>query len=113
MDYAIETTDLTKCFGSLTAVNKLNLKVRKNTIHGFLGPNGAGKTTTIKILVGLLKPTSGSVKVLGHEVHVDDADSRLNIGFMSELPKFPKHLKGAELLDIYGRMYGMIEQERA
>ena len=113
MDYAIETNDLTKCFGSLTAVNKLNLKVEKNTIHGFLGPNGAGKTTTIKMLVGLLRPTSGSVKVLGKEVHVDDADSRLNIGYMSELPKFPKHLKGAELLDIYGRMYGMPKQERA
>ena len=113
MDYVIETTDLTKNFGSLTAVNKLSLKVQKNTIHGFLGPNGAGKTTTIKILVGLLKPTSGSVKVLGQEVHVDDADSRLGIGYMSELPKFPKHLKGAEMLDIYGRMYGMTEQQRA
>jgi ABC-2 type transport system ATP-binding protein len=113
MDYAIETTDLTKCFGSLTAVNKLNLKVQKNTIHGFLGPNGAGKTTTIKILVGLLKPNSGSVRVLGQEVHVDKADSRLRIGYMPELPKFPKHLKGAELLDIYGRMYGMTQQQRA
>ena len=113
MDYVIETTDLTKNFGSLIAVNKLNLKVQRNTIHGFLGPNGAGKTTTIKILVGLLKPTSGSVKVLGQEVHVDDADSRLGIGYMSELPKFPKHLKGAEMLDIYGRMYGMTEQQRA
>ncbi|HMK95766.1 MAG TPA: ABC transporter ATP-binding protein [Candidatus Limnocylindrales bacterium] len=113
MDYAIETADLTKCFGPLTAVNKLNLKVQTNTIHGFLGPNGAGKTTTIKILVGLLRPTSGSVKVLGREVHVDDADSRLNIGYMPELPKFPKHLKGVELLDVYGRMYGMTQQQRA
>lgn len=113
MGYVIETTDLTKNFGSLTAVNKLNLKVQKNTIHGFLGPNGAGKTTTIKILVGLLKPTSGSVKVLGQEVHVDDANSRLGIGYMSELPKFPKHLKGAEMLDIYGQMYGMAKQQRA
>ena len=113
MDYVIETSDLTKNFGSLTAVNKLSLKVQKNTIHGFLGPNGAGKTTTIKILVGLLKPTSGSVKVLGQEVHIDDADSRLGIGYMSELPKFPKHLKGAEMLDIYGRMFGMTEQHRA
>ncbi|MGA2682861.1 MAG: ABC transporter ATP-binding protein [Candidatus Bathyarchaeia archaeon] len=113
MDYAVETTDLTKCFGTLTAVNRLNLKVEKDSIHGFLGPNGAGKTTTIKILVGLLKPTSGSVKVLGKEVHVDDADSRLRIGYMSELPKFPRHLKGAELLDIYGRMYGMSQQQRS
>ncbi len=112
MDYAIETSDLTKCFDSLTAVNKLNLKVQKGTIHGFLGPNGAGKTTTIKIIVGLLRPDSGSVKVLGQEVHTDDADSRLKVGFMPELPKFPKHLKGSELLDIYGRMYGMTQQQR-
>ena len=112
LDYAIETSDLTKCFGSLMAVNKLNLKVQKGTIHGFLGPNGAGKTTTIKILVGLLRPDSGSVKVLGQEVHTDDADSRLNVGFMPELPKFPKHLKGSELLEVYGRMYGMTEQQR-
>jgi ABC-2 type transport system ATP-binding protein len=111
-DYAIETTDLTKKFGSLVAVDKINLKVQKNTIHGFLGPNGAGKTTTIKMIVGLLRPSSGSVKVLGQEVHVDDADSRLQVGYMSELPKFPKHLKGEELLDIYGRMYGMTEQQR-
>jgi len=112
LDFAIETSDLTKCFDSLTAVNKLNLKVQKGTIHGFLGPNGAGKTTTIKIIVGLLRPDSGSVKVLGQEVHTDDADSRLKVGFMPELPKFPKHLKGAELLDIYGRMYGMTQQQR-
>ncbi len=113
MDYAIETTDLTKQYSSLIAVNKLNLKVQRNTIHGFLGPNGAGKSTTIKILVGLLKASGGSAKVLGKEVHVDDADARLRIGYMPELPKFPKHLKGAELLDVYGRMYGMTQQERA
>jgi ABC-2 type transport system ATP-binding protein len=122
MEPAIETKGLTKRYGSLTAVNKLNLKVKRNTIHGFLGPNGAGKTTTIKILVGLLRPDEGSVKVLGHELHGEEAgffhafyehaDSRLGIGYMPELPKFPKHLKGAELLDIYGRMYGMTEQQR-
>ena len=113
MELAIETNNLTKNYGSLTAVNKLNLKVQKGTIHGFLGPNGAGKTTTIKILVGLIKPSEGSAKVLGQEVHMDQADSRLRIGYMSELPRFPKYLKGAELLDIYGRMYGMTTQQRA
>src|SRR3972149_10737197 len=65
MELAIETNGLTKKYGSLTAVKKLNLKVERKTIHGFLGPNGAGKTTTIKILVGLLKPNEGTVKVLG------------------------------------------------
>jgi ABC-2 type transport system ATP-binding protein len=104
MELAIETNGLTKKYGSLTAVNKLNLKVERNTIHGFLGPNGAGKTTTIKVLVGLLKPDGGTAKVLGQEVRGDMPDVRLNIGYMPELPKFPKHLKGYELLDIYGRM---------
>jgi ABC-2 type transport system ATP-binding protein len=123
MELSIETSGLTKRYGSLTAVNKLDLRVKRNTIHGFLGPNGAGKTTTIKILVGLLKPNEGSVKVLGQELHggknegflqslYEQADSRLSIGYMPELPKFPKHLKGSELLDIYGRMYGMTEQQR-
>jgi ABC-2 type transport system ATP-binding protein len=123
MEEAIETSGLTKRYGSLTAVNKLDLKVKPNTVHGFLGPNGAGKTTTIKILVGLLKPDEGTVKVLGKELHggknegflqwfVEQADSRLNIGYMPELPKFPKHLKGWEMLDIYGRMYGMTAQQR-
>jgi len=93
-------------------VNKLNLKVKADTVHGFLGPNGAGKTTTIKILVGLLKPDSGSVMVLGKELGWDKPDIRLKIGYMPELPKFPKHLKGRELLEIYGKMYGMTEQDR-
>jgi len=112
MGLAIETIGLVKRYGSLTAVNRLNLKVEKNTIHGFLGPNGAGKTTTIKVLVGLLRPDEGTVKLLGQEVHGDMPDVRLRVGYMPELPKFPKHLRGWELLDIYGRMYGMTKQER-
>lgn len=112
MELAIETVGLTKRYGALTAVNKLNLQVKRNTIHGFLGPNGAGKTTTIKVLVGLLRADEGTVKILGQEVHGDMPDVRLRIGYMPELPKFPKHLKGWELLDIYGRMYGMSMQQR-
>jgi len=112
LEFVIETTNLTKKYGSLVAVNKLDLKVEADTIHGFLGPNGAGKTTTIKILVGLLKPDGGSVSVLGQELGWDKPDVRSRIGYMPELPKLPKHLKGRELLDIYGRMYGMTKEER-
>lgn len=112
MDLAIETINLTKKYGSLVAVNRLNLRVSKGAIHGFLGPNGAGKTTTIKILVGLLKPDGGHAIVLGEEIHGDNPRARLKIGYMPELPKFPRHLKGWELLDIYGQMYGMPLQER-
>lgn len=112
MELAIETTGLTKRYGSLTAVNKLDLKVDRNTIHGFLGPNGAGKTTTIKILVGLLRPDEGVARIFGEPVSGDKPHVRLKIGYMPELPKFPKHLKGWELLDIYGRMYGLDTQQR-
>jgi len=112
LEFVIETADLTKRYGSLVAVNKLGLKVKAGTVHGFLGPNGAGKTTTIKILVGLLKPDGGSVSVLGQELGWDKPDVRSRIGYMPELPKLPKHLKGMELLDIYGRMYGMTKEER-
>jgi len=112
LSLAIETVNLTKRYGRLTAVDKLSLNVSANTIHGFLGPNGAGKTTTIKVLVGLLKPDEGEARIFGEEVSGDKADVKLKIGYMPELPKFPKHLKGSELLDIYGRMYGLSEQQR-
>jgi ABC-2 type transport system ATP-binding protein len=112
MSLAIETVGLTKRYGRLTAVDKLDLRVSASTIHGFLGPNGAGKTTTIKILVGLLRPDGGTVTVLGKELGWDKPEVRLRIGYMPELPKLPKHLKGTELLDIYGRMCGMTKEER-
>lgn len=109
---AIETVNLTKRYGHLTAVNKLNLKVGSNTIHGFLGPNGAGKTTTIKVLVGLLRPNEGTARIFGEEISGDKPHVRLRFGYMPELPKFPKHLKGWELLDIYGQMFGLTKQQR-
>jgi ABC-2 type transport system ATP-binding protein len=112
LNLAIETKNLTKRYDRLVAVDNLNLKVKRDTIHSFLGPNGAGKTTTIKILVGLLKPDKGSVKILGQELGWDNAEVRSRIGYMPELPKLPKHLKGTELLDIYGRMYNMTKEQR-
>jgi ABC-2 type transport system ATP-binding protein len=112
LEFAIETIDLTKRYGHLTAVDKLDLRVKANTIHGFLGPNGAGKTTAIKILVGLLKPNEGIVKIFDQEVKGDKPDIRLKIGYMPELPKFPKYLTGYELLDIYGEMYGLTKIAR-
>ncbi len=96
----------------MVAVDRLNLEVEAETIHGFLGPNGAGKTTTLKMLVGLLRPDGGSVSVLGQELGWDKPDVRSRIGYMPELPKLPKHLKGRELLDVYGRMYGMGKDAR-
>jgi len=112
LEFVIETANLTKKYGNLVAVDELDLKVKADTVHGFLGPNGAGKTTTLKILVGLLKPDGGSVNVLGQDIGWDKPHVRSRIGYMPELPKLPKHLKGTELLDIYGRMYGMTKEAR-
>lgn len=112
MDLAVEVSNLTKRFGSLVAVDRLDLEVKDHTIHGFLGPNGAGKTTTIKMLIGLLRPDSGLVKVLGQELGWDKPDLRTNVGYLPELPKLPKYLKGLELLDVYGRMFGMTKEKR-
>jgi ABC-2 type transport system ATP-binding protein len=107
LEFSIETLGLTKSFGAIRAVDSLDLRVSSNSIHGFLGPNGAGKSTTIKILVGLLRADKGRAKILGNDVKGDDPRVRQNIGYMPELPKFPKHLTGQELLEIYGQMYGI------
>src|SRR5438552_1463689 len=111
-DRAIETHDLSKNYGDRLAVDRLNLTVASKQVHGFLGPNGAGKSTTIKMMVGLLRPTSGSLSILGQGVRGDSPKVRRKIGYMPELPRFPKHLSGEELLDVYGRMYGMSKTER-
>ena len=111
-DLAIETRNLSKNYGDRLAVDKLNLTVASKQVHGFLGPNGAGKSTTIKMMVGLLRPTSGSLSILGKNVRGDNPKVRRDIGYMPELPRFPKHLSGEELLDVYGRMYGMSKTER-
>ncbi len=109
---AIDIENVSKSYGKLLAVNRLNLKVEEKQVHGFLGPNGAGKSTTIKMLVGLLKPDSGSLRILGEKTSGDNPAVRRRIGLMPELPRFPKHLSGEELLDLYGQMYGMSKDER-
>jgi ABC-2 type transport system ATP-binding protein len=111
LELAIETHDLTKNFGTIKAVNKLDLQVKVGSIHGFLGPNGAGKSTTIKMLLGLLKPNKGEIKILEETVRWDNQKTRQKVGYMPELPKFPKHLKAQELLELYGQMYGLQKQK--
>src|SRR5947209_3874996 len=111
-DRAIETHDLSKNYGDRLAVDRLNLTVASKQGDGFLGPDGAGKSTTIKMMVGLLRPTTGSLSILGQGVSGDNPRVRRKIGYMPELPRFPKHLSGEELLDVYGRMYGMSKTER-
>src|SRR5271167_3714404 len=83
-DIAIATEMLTRKFGELTAVDSINLRVQAGQFFGFLGPNGAGKSTTIKMLTGLLAPTSGSIRVLGEDLEANSAEIKRQIGVVPE-----------------------------
>lgn len=108
---AIVTRDLCKDFRvgfamrRARVLHELNLEVKRGEIFGYLGPNGAGKTTTIKLLMGLIFPSSGRISLLGEEI--DRPQSRSRIGFLPENPYFYDHLTGWELMDYCGRLLGM------
>jgi ABC-2 type transport system ATP-binding protein len=104
-EYAIESENLRKEFGAKVAVRGLSLRVPHGEIFGFLGPNGAGKSTSIKMLLGLVKPTSGAATVLG--APIGDAETRRNIGFLPEDFRFYDWLTATELLQLHGRLCGM------
>ena len=108
---AIETFNLTKNYGSLAAVNNLNLKIRSGEVFGFLGPNGAGKTTTIKLMTGLLKPTSGTVKIMGKDIQEDPLGAKKNIGLIPDEPQIYEKLTGIEFLRFIGNMFEMDRKE--
>jgi ABC-2 type transport system ATP-binding protein len=105
--FAIETQNLTKRFGHFTAVNGVTFRVPRGSIFGFLGPNGAGKTTTMRVLLGLLAPTSGTARVLGYEVAHQPRDVKQRIGYMSQRFSLYDDLTVAENLRFYGRTYGL------
>jgi ABC-2 type transport system ATP-binding protein len=104
---AIETTGLRMNFGSVTAVDGLDLRVETGSFFGFLGPNGAGKSTTIRILTGLLLPSAGTARVLGHDVVDDAVDAKRLVGVVSEEGALFERLTGSEYMEFVGRMYGM------
>jgi ABC-2 type transport system ATP-binding protein len=108
----IETRGLTKRFGQLTAVDNLNLRVEKGEIYGFLGPNGAGKTTTIMMILGLLKPTAGSVQLFGKDLSEDFFGIRKRLGVMSEYQYMYDEMTGREYLTFFGRIYQVENVER-
>jgi ABC-2 type transport system ATP-binding protein len=107
MTPAIETTALTRRFGEFTAVRNVNLCVAKGQFFGFLGPNGAGKSTTIKMLTGLLAPTSGSIRILGMDLAANSAEIKRQIGVVPEGMALFGRLTADEYLRFVGRMYGL------
>ncbi len=104
---AIVTENLTRRFGELVAVNQINLTVDGGQFFGFLGPNGAGKSTTIKMLTGLLAPTSGRTRILGLDLEERPIEVKRQIGVVPEGLALFDRLTGAEYLNFVGRMYGL------
>jgi ABC-2 type transport system ATP-binding protein len=104
---AIVTEKLTRRFGGLTAVDNIDLTVSAGQFFGFLGPNGAGKSTTIKMLTGLLAPTSGRVQLLGIDFASDPVEVKRQIGVVPEGMGLFERLTGSEYLNFVGRMYGL------
>jgi ABC-2 type transport system ATP-binding protein len=110
---AVETFDLVRRFGDFAAVDNLNLTVQRGSFFGFLGPNGAGKSTTIKMLTGLLAPTSGKILVLGRDIAVEPLEVKRRIGVVPEDLNLFERLTGAEMLSFTARMYGLQQAEIA
>ncbi|MEI6046670.1 MAG: ABC transporter ATP-binding protein [Chloroflexota bacterium] len=101
----IRTQDLTRCFGNFTAVEKLSLEVGEGEIFGFLGPNGAGKTTTIRMLCGLIAPSSGQAWVANHQVGAENEKVRQAVGLLTESPGLYELLNAWDNLLFYARLY--------
>ncbi len=107
----IELHDLYKRYGTKTAVDHVNLDVFGGEVFGFLGPNGAGKTTTIKMIVGLLQPTSGTVKVAGYDMHKQPLQAKISTGYVPDTPNLYSKLSARELLRFVGDLYCMAPRQ--
>ena len=111
-EIAVFAKDLTRVFGSFVAVDHVTFEVRPGEIFGFLGPNGAGKTTTIKILCGLLTPSSGQGMVTGYDVSTESEEIKKHIGYMSQKFSLYEDLTVSENLDFFGGVYGLDEETK-
>jgi ABC-2 type transport system ATP-binding protein len=103
----IRVRDLVKTYGAFKAVDHVSLEVAPGQIHGFLGPNGAGKTTTIRVIAGLLKPTSGHVEINGHDLARDPERAKASLGFVPDRPFLYEKLTAEEFLRFHGGLYGL------
>jgi ABC-2 type transport system ATP-binding protein len=107
VDNAIETSDLTRKFNGLVAVDRLNISVEQGEVFGLLGPNGAGKTTAISMLCTILKPTSGTARVNGFDIVKQDTQVRKSIGMVFQDPSIDDRLTGRENLYMHANLYGI------
>ncbi|MEX0845337.1 MAG: ABC transporter ATP-binding protein [Balneolaceae bacterium] len=110
-EVVISTTNLTRKFGDFTAVNNITFNVKKGEVFGFLGANGAGKTTAMKMLTGLLTPTSGNALVAGYDVYSGTEQIKKNIGYMSQKFSLYDDLTVEENIRFYGGIYGINKKE--
>ncbi len=109
----IKTQELTRKFGVFTAVDAISFEVSKGEIFGFLGANGAGKTTAMRILCGLLAPTSGQATVAGYDVYTENEKIKQNIGYMSQKFSLYESLTVMENIEFFGGIYGLNKHELA
>lgn len=110
--YVVQTSDLTKIYENrYIALNALNLRVEKGSVFGLVGPNGAGKSTTFRILLGLQRPTAGSVSVFGDAMSPERADIRRRIGYLPTNPSFPRHMTPITYLEFVGSILGMDQKQ--
>lgn len=112
MEYAVTTRELTRVFGSFTAVNKLTINIKPGEIYGFLGPNGSGKSTTVRMLCGILEPTSGTGSVLGYDLTRESEKIKQKIGYMSQKFSLYDDLTVYENLDFYAGLYSIPYRQR-
>ncbi|NUM79377.1 ABC transporter ATP-binding protein [bacterium] len=110
MSYAIQAENLTKRFGDFIAVNAITFDVKQGEIFGFLGANGAGKTTAIRMLIGLLSPTSGKAHVAGYDVFTQTENIKRSIGYMSQKFSLYEDLTVRENIRFYGGIYGLSDE---
>ena len=109
----IEISTLVKRYGDKMAVNNVSLVVHAGEVFGFLGPNGAGKTTTIKVIVGLLQPTAGTVRVAGYDVQTQPLLAKASSGYVPDTPNLYAKLTGRELLRFVGDLYNLDRKQVA
>lgn len=112
MEFAVVTEELTRKFGDFTAVDHVNLQIEAGTVCGFLGPNGAGKSTAMRMLCGILEPSSGSGRVLGFDLHRSSEEIKARLGYMSQKFSLYDELSVAENLDFFAGLYSIPRRER-